>query len=92
LVRELLFNVVKHARVDQARLIIELEDETLLLTVEDDGVGFEAMQALTGQKSATGWGLFSIRERLGLFGASFEIQSVPEQGTRATIRFPLTLG
>lgn len=92
LVRELLFNVVKHAGVDQARLIIDLEEETLLLTVEDDGVGFETVHALAGQKSATGWGLFSIRERLGLFGASFEIQSVPEQGTRATIRFPLSHG
>jgi two-component system CheB/CheR fusion protein len=91
LVRELLFNVVKHASVDQARLIIGVEDETLLLTVEDSGIGFEAVPALSGQRSAAGWGLFSIRERLSLFGASFEIQSAPTQGTRATIRFPLTL-
>lgn len=91
LVRELLLNVVKHARVEQARLIIEIEDDALLLTVEDDGVGFEAVQAFAGQKSATGWGLFSIRERLGLFGASFDIHSIPQQGTRATIRFPLGL-
>ncbi|MBX3000672.1 MAG: PAS domain S-box protein [Caldilineaceae bacterium] len=89
LVRELLFNVVKHAGVDQARLTIGMEDKTLLLTVEDDGVGFMAEQALSGQKSAAGWGLFSIRERLSLFGASFEIHSIPAQGTRAIIRFPL---
>src|SRR5262249_5632655 len=82
-VRELLFNVVKHAGV--ARVCVNLArtgDNELLITVVDEGIGFDpttlADRAKAGQ---AGWGLFSIRERLTLLGGRFEIDSAPGRGT-----------
>ncbi len=87
-VRELLFNVVKHAATDQA--LIELQEgegDTLQLTVSDAGRGFDVAQAMANQGG--GFGLFSVRERLGLFGGRMDIVSAPGQGTRITLTIPL---
>jgi CheY-like chemotaxis protein len=89
-VRELLFNVVKHAHVDRATVdLARTADGALSITVADQGVGFDAAtlvdRANIGQ---VGWGLFSIRERLTLLGGRFEIDSAPEQGTRFRLIAP----
>jgi len=80
-VRELLFNVVKHAHVARASVdLARTPDGALSITVADQGIGFDPATVVdTGQ---AGWGLFSIRERLTLMGGRFEIDSAPGQGTR----------
>ncbi len=40
-VRELLTNVIKHARASQVDVIIEVENDLLNITVQDNGVGFD---------------------------------------------------
>jgi two-component system, chemotaxis family, CheB/CheR fusion protein len=89
LIRELLFNVVKHAETDQATIKISLEDEHLCIVAEDQGIGFDPETAYERKQKEGGWGLFSIRERLNLFGGRLNIQSAPGKGTRITIIFPL---
>jgi PAS domain S-box-containing protein len=89
-VRELLFNVVKHAQVDEVTVDLSRDsDGNLRITVADRGVGFDAMdltrRANTGQ---VGWGLFSIRERLTLLGGRLEIDSTPGRGTRFCLIAP----
>ncbi len=63
--RELLFNVVKHARSNRA-LIKTGCDSTgrILVTVADEGIGFDPRRLQSRRASAAGFGLFSIRERL----------------------------
>jgi PAS domain S-box-containing protein len=82
-VRELLFNTVKHARVDRATIDLSLgPSDTLRITVEDRGVGFDPATLVDEAKDGqVGWGLFSIRERLMLLGGRFEIESAPGRGT-----------
>jgi PAS domain S-box-containing protein len=82
-VRELLFNTVKHARVDRARIDLSLgAGDTLRITVEDRGVGFDPAKLVDEAKDGqVGWGLFSIRERLMLIGGRFEIESAPGRGS-----------
>jgi PAS domain S-box-containing protein len=83
-VRELLFNTVKHARTDRATLDLSLgaDDDTLRITVQDRGVGFDPANVADEAKDGhVGWGLFSIRERLMLLGGRFEIESAPGRGT-----------
>jgi CheY-like chemotaxis protein len=85
--RELLFNVVKHAHVPQARLTAErTADDQIRLTVSDDGYGFEPEKLDFG--AAEGFGLFNIRQRLELMGGRLEVESAPGEGARITILAP----
>jgi PAS domain S-box-containing protein len=89
-VRELLFNAVKHARVDRVALNLVLNsDETLCITVADHGVGFDPAKLVDRARgSQVGWGLFSIRERVALLGGRLTIESAPGQGTRFRLIVP----
>jgi PAS domain S-box-containing protein len=88
-VRELLFNAVKHARVDRVALDLTLEGEALCITVSDEGIGFDPGNLAERSKSSqVGWGLFSIRERLTQLGGRFEIDSAPGRGTRFRLLAP----
>ncbi len=88
LVRELLFNVVKHAGVNQACVDVKTLDHHVEITVIDEGQGFD-LQTLSVERPAGGWGLYSVRERLNLFGGSLNVESAPGAGTRVTIVAPL---
>jgi CheY-like chemotaxis protein/anti-sigma regulatory factor (Ser/Thr protein kinase) len=89
-VREVLFNAVKHAEADRARLELALDaDDQLCITVTDQGIGFDPA-ALDDRSKAgeLGWGLFSIRERLTLLGGRFDVDSAPGRGTRVRLVAP----
>lgn len=83
--RELLANVIKHARATRARLAIAREDDRVVVSVTDDGVGFTT----PGAAGASGFGLFNIRERLGRLGGELAIETPPDGGARVTITLPL---
>ena len=86
-VRELLFNVVKHAKTDRVRVVAEQVGARVRLTVADEGAGFDP--AILGEERATGLGLSSVRERLELVGGRLEVTSVPGHGTRVTVDVPV---
>jgi PAS domain S-box-containing protein len=87
-VRELLFNVVKHARVPSARIgLTALDGAGLRITVSDQGNGFDP-KALPVAGPEGGFGLFSIRERLQTFGGRLELESAVRKGSRFTIIIP----
>jgi len=88
-VRELLQNVVKHARSKRATVRCTVMNDALSLDVVDPGVGFEvhAIDRLPTRQG--GFGLFNIRERLKLMGGSVDIHSVVGEGTTVRIRVPL---
>jgi signal transduction histidine kinase len=88
-VRELLMNVVKHARARQARVVLRQAAGSVEILVEDDGVGFAALAAAAASPESGGFGLFSIREGLRHCGGEFSIRSLGERGTRATLKAPL---
>jgi PAS domain S-box-containing protein len=90
-VRELLFNAVKHSESASAKVGLRVSGKELHVTVRDYGVGFEPAIP-SGQKTSTaGFGLFSIRERIGLFGGRFEIESHSGGGTQVVMTVPLDL-
>ncbi len=85
-VRELLFNVTKHANVDHARLCATRRDDgSLCITVRDSGQGFdpEAVEACD-----SGFGLGSVRSHTEILGGSCVVSSQPGEGTRATLLLP----
>jgi len=88
LVRELLFNVIKHARVDEAWVEAYSDKGWLIIRVEDQGVGFDP-EKVQRRHWKNSLGLFSVRERLQLFGGRMEIDAQPDKGSRITIATPL---
>ncbi|MCB0083820.1 MAG: hypothetical protein KDE47_22930, partial [Caldilineaceae bacterium] len=89
LVRELLFNVVKHANVREAHHRLCSEDGRHKIVVEDEGVGFTADEIVQPKWSPEqGYGLYSVRERLALFGGELKVQSHPGNGAQVTIVLP----
>ena len=90
ILRELLFNVVKHSGQDRAVLRTRYEDGALVAEVEDRGSGFDADRdgASQGHASNGGFGLMSIRERVESLGGCFEMTSTPGNGTCVTVSLP----
>ncbi len=93
-VRELLFNVVKHAAAGRALVRISRGNGDLLeILVADQGAGFDPAildQFAAKDPAATGgFGLFSLRQRLALLGGRLDAESSPGTGTRMVMRIPL---
>ena len=88
-VRELLFNVVKHAGVTEATVFLAGEDNMLKLTVEDRGAGFSNYLSKMHYDTGKGLGLFGIRERLRDLGGKMQVDSEPDICTRVTLWAPL---
>jgi two-component system CheB/CheR fusion protein len=84
-VRELLFNVVKHAGTLKATVSFVKIDGKMRITVSDEGKGFDT-KVLDRQISH---GLRKMRDRLFLVGCTLEIESSPNQGTHITIEAPI---
>jgi signal transduction histidine kinase len=85
-VRELLFNVVKHAGTSEATIQLAHHNGDGRITVSDAGKGFDPRAILHNPQVAHG--LLVVKERLGLMGGRMEIHSAPGAGTRITIEIP----
>ena len=81
-VRELLFNVVKHAATESAEVAVRLDGDTLRVEVADLGRGFDVDHA------AFGLGLDGVRGRVAAIGGTVAIASAPGDGTRVRLDFP----
>jgi PAS domain S-box-containing protein len=85
-IRELLINSAKHADTQHARVVLESGESSLQVLVEDRGKGFE----WSGERAegSTGFGLFSIHERIDSIGGTMQVESAPGKGTSISIRVP----
>ena len=83
-VRELLFNVIKHAGINKAAISLKSAGKQVRVQVRDWGVGVAS--TADGER---GFGLFALRERLRLVGGSLEFQALKNKGTTVTIVAPL---
>ncbi len=88
--KETLHNVVSHAAATEVHVALQLEARKLVLTVADDGRGFDVDEPHAGAPSkpdrlSQGDGLANIRRRLAEIHGDCEIQSQPGQGT--TVKF-----
>ncbi len=84
IVQEALTNVAKHAHATLCRIYLQRLPHTLLVTIEDDGAGFDAATA-EQTTMARGLGLIGIRERAAQLHGTVSIESGPARGTRLTV-------
>ena len=87
--QEALNNVSKHAQANRVAVILESRDGSVVLIIEDDGVGFELQQDATPSASGRGLGLIGMRERAALIGGMLEVESSQGGGTTIFTRIPL---
>jgi signal transduction histidine kinase len=86
LVREALVNVQKHANATSVVITFSVQDATLTIVVEDDGVGIDRA------RPTDGYGIVSMERRAAALGGRLAIASRPEGGTTLTLTVPLDLG
>jgi len=89
-VQELMANACKHAGARSLAISLATNEHDEQISVRDDGVGFNAEVVVAGA-SSSGFGLFSIRERLRYFGGSMTIDSAIGLGTTVHLRLPREL-
>ena len=87
--RELLTNCIKHAKAGKIIVGIHRIDDSIQVTVEDNGVGFDHVQIRATASKKGKFGLFSIRESMENTGGRFEIKSKPGAGCKAIMTAPL---
>ncbi len=87
-VRELLINVAKHAQTSSATVQIERRAERVVVTVTDQGVGYDLTATPPGTHKRLG--LLILRERLSHIGGAIELRSTPGAGTIAVLSAPLS--
>jgi PAS domain S-box-containing protein len=88
--QEALTNSGKYAQATQTGVTLAGEDGAVVLTVTDNGRGFDP--ATTRPTRQGGLGLYGMRERVELLGGQFEIDAAPDRGTRVVAQIPLSDG
>ncbi len=81
--QEALTNSAKHAHASRVDVLLEMRDGSLTLIIEDDGVGFDPEETTSRER---GIGLLGMRERAGLIGADFQLESALGEGTSIYVR------
>jgi PAS domain S-box-containing protein len=89
--RELLINVAKHAKTRTARISVSRESDSIVIKIEDDGIGFDHCSIDANHAGERGFGLFNIQRRIIYLGGMFDIISAPGGGTCVTIGMPIKL-
>ncbi len=87
--QELLQNVTRHANAHQVLVQLVFEDAEVVLSVEDDGTGFEAIEVLQPSQRGQAVGLMAMQERIEMLGGHMQVDSSVGRGTRVYIRVPV---
>jgi signal transduction histidine kinase len=87
--QEALTNVAQHAQAHRVTILLEDRGTSIMLIVEDDGVGFDVAHVMNAHPHEHNLGLYGMRERAFLLGGTLTIESTPGRGTTVFVRIPL---
>ena len=88
-VRELLFNIIKHAQATEVIVSLVNNEKELVIIVQDDGIGFEYDDKTNLVGIDSGFGLFSVKQQIEGLGGELEIVSKPGKGCKAILTVPM---
>lgn len=86
--QETLTNIAKHAKADLVDIILEKREDLFLLSIADNGCGFDFEGFRMGNEKG-GWGLAFMNERAVALGGKLLLESESGKGTRVSLRLPL---
>ncbi len=89
IVQESLSNILKHAQAKEVFVNLIKKDENLILSVEDDGIGFDQDKVMKPSKGKRPFGLLIMRERAVQLDGEFTIESQAGKGTHVLVEIPL---
>jgi signal transduction histidine kinase len=89
LTQEAINNALKYA--DSSHIIVQLShsNSILSITVDDNGKGFDIVEAEKKRNSESGMGLLFMKERIQYINGRVFIHSIPDEGTRITFNIPI---
>ncbi len=90
IIREAMNNIRKHAYANEVWISFEIEEEQMVVSIEDDGRGFEV--ETKNDKVKNKFGLDIMKERAALIGGGVTVRSEPEKGCRVTVYVPRKRG
>jgi len=90
LVQEAYSNALKHASPTYVSLEIKFYPKRILITIQDNGVGFDVEQTMARSKKNSHYGLIGMNERVELLNGKMDIQSARGQGTKISISIPVS--
>ena len=86
IIREAMNNIRKHAQANEVRIAIMMKPDFMVISVADNGKGFEEIKNDYNTKNK--FGLDIMKERAALVGGSISIESIPNKGSRIMIYIP----
>ncbi len=92
LLQEALNNIQKHAEARTVLVRLVFSHPDIIMRIEDDGKGFNGNRYLENAVQKGCMGIWSMRERVGLFNGKMMIDSQPQKGTRIVIEIPFFQG
>ncbi len=86
--QELLNNVAQHAHATRAQVMLDLQNDPIILTVEDDGSGFDVAPVLAAARQRGSSGLTNLEKRIGMLGGKVIFHSGTGRGTQVRVEIP----
>jgi len=90
IVQEALHNARKHALASRVVVTLEYNPDSVGVSIEDDGKGFDPTGMSRNWEQSEKFGLSGMRERAKLFGGSLDIDTAPGEGTKVAARIPVS--
>ena len=84
IIQEAMSNTLRHAKATVFHLLLIIRDETVILRISDNGIGFDMLEMKTGS-----YGMQNMRERAYEIGGTFKVISLPNEGTKLEVKVPL---
>jgi signal transduction histidine kinase len=91
-VQEATTNIVRHASAETACVGLDFGESSVIVTIEDDGQGFDPLLVARDKDPRRGLGLLGMRERVEHLGGALEMVSAPCEGTQIRIEVPMNPG
>jgi signal transduction histidine kinase len=86
--QEALANIIKHSKASEFSILIEKNKEKISAVISDNGIGIDPEYFTSREYLNSGTGLFILKERVGNFGGTVKINSIPDEGTTLFIQIP----